>query len=428
MDHGGGIDIIQGIVLMLICAFGGGLLAKRLGVSVIIGYLVGGILIGPFTPGPIGDPHVAEQMAEIGVILLMFGVGLHFSLRDLNKVKAVALPGAIIQSALTTLATAGIAVWLWDWEFKSGIVLGIAVSVASTVVLLRTLDARGIVESSPGRSAVGWLVVEDILSVLALVVLPLIATTTVQHDELLSQDSPVLAANASLLETIGVTIVSLAILFGIIFGIGPRVVSWALRQVDQEGESELFTLSVIVIAMGVAGLANYGFGVSFALGAFFAGVVVGGSSSHVRAARDVVPLRDIFGILFFVSIGMLFDPATIWKHTGALIVVSVLVIVVKPVLTAAITIMLRQPMNLTTTLSPALGQIGEFSFIVAVVGRELDLLPETASQLLVGAAIISIAVNPVLMSIGDRLGRRFGAEPIATDSAPAASESVAHAS
>ena len=420
MDHGGGIDIIQGIVLMLICAFGGGLLAKRLGVSVIIGYLVGGILIGPFTPGPIGDPHVAEQMAEIGVILLMFGVGLHFSLRDLNKVKAVALPGAIIQSALTTLATAGIAVWLWDWEFKSGIVLGIAVSVASTVVLLRTLDARGIVESSPGRSAVGWLVVEDILSVLALVVLPLIATTTVQHDELVSQDSPVLAANASLLETIGVTIVSLAILFGIIFGIGPRVVSWALSQVDQEGESELFTLSVIVIAMGVAGLANYGFGVSFALGAFFAGVVVGGSSSHVRAARDVVPLRDIFGILF--------DPATIWKHTGALIVVSVLVIVVKPVLTAAITIMLRQPMNLTTTLSPALGQIGEFSFIVAVVGRELDLLPETASQLLVGAAIISIAVNPVLMSIGDRLGRRFGAEPIATDSAPAASESVAHAS
>ena len=428
MDHGGGIDIIQGIVLMLICAFGGGLLAKRLGVSVIIGYLVGGILIGPFTPGPIGDPHVAEQMAEIGVILLMFGVGLHFSLRDLNKVKAVALPGAIIQSALTTLATAGIAVWLWDWEFKSGIVLGIAVSVASTVVLLRTLDARGIVESSPGRSAVGWLVVEDILSVLALGVLPLIATTSLQHVELVCQDSPVLAAKSSLLETIGVTIVSLAILFGIIFGIGPRVVSWALSQVDQEGESELFTLSVIVIAMGVAGLANYGFGVSFALGAFFAGVVVGGSSSHVRAARDVVPLRDIFGILFFVSIGMLFDPATIWKHTGALIVVSVLVIVVKPVLTAAITIMLRQPMNLTTTLSPALGQIGEFSFIVAVVGRELDLLPETASQLLVGAAIISIAVNPVLMSIGDRLGRRFGAEPIATDSAPAASESVAHAS
>lgn len=419
MGHGG-IDIIQGIVLMLLFAFAGGLVAQRLGVSVIIGYIAGGIMIGPFTPGPVGDPEVAAQMAEIGVILLMFGVGLHFSIKDLLRVKFVALPGAIAQSVVTTLLTAGIAMWLWGWEFRSGLVLGVAVSVASTVVLLRALEDRGIFNSFPGRAAVGWLVVEDLLSVLVLVVLPLIAGVETERIEIVGDDGGIVFAHdITALETIGITILSLLLLIGIVFGIGRRLVSWALRQVDTAGSSELFTLGVIVIAMGIAGLANYVFGMSFALGAFFAGVVVGGSASHHRAAQDVVPLRDIFGILFFVSVGMLFDPAVIWNDTWALLIVCVLVIVAKPLIAGIITTVLRQPRNLAFTIGPALGQIGEFSFIVAVVGHELELLPESATQLLVGAAIFSIALNPILMSVSERVGRRYGAAPIEVDATPA---------
>lgn len=401
----GELAIVQGVALMLVYACIGGFIATRLRLTPIVGFLAGGVAIGPFTPGPIGNEDVAHQLAELGVILLMFGVGLHFSVRDLMAVRSIAIPGAIGQSVIAVALTTGIAL-LWGWSLRAGLVLGIAVSVASTVVLIRALSDRHVLDSHAGRTAIGWLIVEDLMSVLILVLLPLMATRD-GNELIVGGQESIHENDQNVLMTLALTFGKLALLIFLVFFIGKRLVSWALAQLGSTESEEMFTLTVLVIALGVAVGANIAFGVSFALGAFFAGVIVGGSGVEHRAAADVLPLRDIFGVLFFVSVGMLFDPMTIVHAPGQLLAVVLLIMVAKPLAAGLIAVALRQPMRLVLTVSPALAQIGEFSFIVVVMGRQIGILPEGATQLIVGGAIISIALNPFMMRAADWFGDRL---------------------
>jgi CPA2 family monovalent cation:H+ antiporter-2 len=403
MDHNQ--ELITGIAIMLVYAFAGAMIAKRLKLSPIVGYLAGGIALGPFTPGPIGHKGVATQLAELGVILLMFGVGVHFSIRDLLAVKWVAVPGALVQSLIATALTVGVAL-AWGWNWRGGLVLGLAVSVASTVVLVRTLMDRQTLETRDGRIAVGWLIVEDLFSVLVLVLLPLMVDRTV-HDEALAGED--IATSSSAWVVIALTFLKLGILILLVFGIGRRITNWVLSQAESAGSAETETLTVLVIALGVAVGANAVFGVSYALGAFFAGVIVGGTAVGHRATEFVLPLRDIFGILFFVSVGMLFDPETLVHSPSKVIAVSLLIMAAKPAIAAAATLALGQPLPTALTIAPALAQVGEFSFILAVVGGELGLLPKFADQLIISGAIVSIALNPLLMRGADQLALRLGA-------------------
>lgn len=420
MEAHGELAIVQGVAMMLVYACIGGFIATRLRLTPIVGFLAGGVLLGPFTPGPIGNDDVAHQLAELGVILLMFGVGLHFSVRDLMAVRSIAVPGAIGQSLIAVALTTGIAL-AWGWSLRAGLVLGIAVSVASTVVLIRALSDRHVLDSPAGRTAIGWLIVEDLMSVLVLVLLPLLATQdgnhlTVGHEESVHESTQ------PILLTLAITFGKLAVLVFLVFFIGKRLVSWTLAQLEPGDSEEMFTLTVLVIALGIAVGANVAFEVSFALGAFFAGVIVGGSGVEHRAAADVLPLRDIFGVLFFVSVGMLFDPMTIVRAPGQLLAVVLLVMVAKPLAAGLIALALRQPMRLVLTVSPALAQIGEFSFIVVVMGRQIGILPEGATQLIVGGAIISIALNPFLMRAADWLGDRLTEQSLPqSDPAPSVS-------
>lgn len=335
----------------------------------------------------------------------MFGVGLHFSVRDLMAVRSIAIPGAIGQSVIAVALTTGIAL-LWGWSLRAGLVLGIAVSVASTVVLIRALSDRHVLDSHAGRTAIGWLIVEDLMSVLILVLLPLMATRD-GNELIVGGQESIHENDQNVLMTLALTFGKLALLIFLVFFIGKRLVSWALAQLGSTESEEMFTLTVLVIALGVAVGANIAFGVSFALGAFFAGVIVGGSGVEHRAAADVLPLRDIFGVLFFVSVGMLFDPMTIVHAPGQLLAVVLLIMVAKPLAAGLIAVALRQPMRLVLTVSPALAQIGEFSFIVVVMGRQIGILPEGATQLIVGGAIISIALNPFMMRAADWFGDRL---------------------
>lgn len=398
-------DLITGIAIMLVYAFAGAMIAKRLNLSPIVGYLAGGIALGPFTPGPIGREDVAAQLAELGVILLMFGVGVHFSIRDLLAVKWVAVPGALAQSLIATAITVGVAL-AWGWSWRGGLVLGLAVSVASTVVLVRALMDRQTLETREGRIAVGWLIVEDLFSVLVLVLLPLMVDRTV-HDDGLTGDDIVTHGNPWVV--IALTFLKLGILILLVFGIGRRITNWLLTQAESSGSAEAETLTILVVALGVAVGANAVFGVSYALGAFFAGVIVGGTGVGHRATEFVMPLRDIFGTLFFVSVGMLFDPATLIHEPWKVIAVALLIMAAKPAIAAAATLALGQPLPTALTIAPALAQVGEFSFILAVVGGELGLLPSGADQLIISGAILSIALNPFLMRGADRLALRLGA-------------------
>lgn len=402
MDHHQ--ELITGVAIMLVYAFAGALIAKRLNLSPIVGYLAGGIALGPFTPGPIGKEDVASQLAELGVILLMFGVGVHFSIRDLLAVKKVAVPGALGQSLIATALTAGVAI-AWGWSWRGGLVLGLAVSVASTVVLVRALMDRNTLETREGRIAVGWLIVEDLFSVLVLVLLPLMVDRSVNDDALTGDD---IVSHSNPLVVVALTFVKLAVLIFLVFGIGRRITTWLLNQAASEDSAETQTLTVLVVALGVAVGANAVFGVSYALGAFFAGVVVGGTHVGHRSAEFVLPLRDIFGILFFVSVGMLFDPRTLIDSPGKVLAVTLLIVAAKPAIAAGATLALGQPLPTALAIAPALAQVGEFSFILAVVGGELGLLPGDADQLIISGAIISIALNPFLMRGADRLAHRLG--------------------
>ncbi len=371
-----------------------GLIAARLKLPVLVGYLFAGVLLGPFTPGFVADASLSAQLAEIGVILLMFGVGLHFSLDDLLAVRKIALPGAIVQIAAATAMGLGIS-YLWGWSLGAGIVFGLALSVASTVVLLKALEARGALESMNGRIAVGWLVVEDLVMVLVLVLLPPLAGW-------LGGDARGMvgsgAEERNVWTTLGLALGQVALFVALMLVVGRRLFPWILWQVARTGSRELFTLCVIAAAMGIAYGSAELFGVSFALGAFFAGMVLRESSLSHRAAEESLPLRDAFSVLFFVSVGMLFDPKMLIDEPLRVLMVVAIIIIGKTLAAFLIVIAFRYPLNTALTVSASLAQIGEFSFILAGLGVSLKLLPPEGQNLILAGAVISIALNPLVFS------------------------------
>lgn len=367
-----------------------GFLAERIKMPALVGYLVAGIIIGPGTPGFVADVHLAAQLSEIGVMLLMFGVGLHFSLNDLLAVKRIAVPGAVVQMSLATLLGMGVA-WWWGWSWGAGLVFGLSLSCASTVVLLKALESRGVLDSMNGRIAVGWLVVEDLATVLVLVLLPPLAGV-------LGGTADAAHASAPLWVTIGNTLLQVAAFIAIMLVAGRRVLPWFLWQISRTGSRELFTLSVIAAAIGIAYLAAQLFSVSFALGAFFAGMVMRESEFSHRAAEESLPLRDAFSVLFFVSVGMLFKPAILLEEPLHVIGVVSIIILGKSIAALAIVLAFRYPLNTALTVSASLAQIGEFSFILAGLGLSLGLLPAEGMSLVLAGALISIALNPLLFA------------------------------
>jgi CPA2 family monovalent cation:H+ antiporter-2 len=398
--------LIATIVAGLALAFVFGAIAHRLRISPLVGYLLAGIAMGPYTPGFVGDQALANELAEIGVILLMFGVGLHFSLKELWSVRKIAIPGAVAQIALATLLGLGLALLL-GWTVGAGIVFGLALSVASTVVLLRALQERRLVNTERGHIAVGWLVVEDIVMVLTLVLLPALA--------------PFLGGNTSGLDAHGVTAVSetggagdiaLALLvtvakvgafFAVMIIVGRRVIPWILHYTAHTGSRELFRLAVLTIALGVAFGAAKLFGVSFALGAFFAGMILSESELSQQAANESLPFRDAFAVLFFVSVGMLFDPSILVNETLAVVATVLIIVVGKSLAALGIVLAFGYPLGTALMISASLAQIGEFSFILAALGMNLALLPERGQDLILAGAILSILINPLFFVALDRL-------------------------
>jgi len=375
-------------------AFVLGLLAARVRLPPILGYLLAGIAIGPFTPGFVADVNIASQLAEIGVILLMFGVGLHFSIRDLLAVKSIALPGAAVQ-IITATFLGTLASRLFGWPWGSGIVFGLSLSVASTVVLLRALEEAGILDSINGRIAVGWLVVEDLATVLALVLLPALA---IALDGTLADGAPI-AENRSLPAALAITLGKVAAFVVLMLYVGSRAVPWLLERVARIGTRELFTLAVLTIALCIAVGAAALFGVSFALGAFFAGVVISESDLSHQAAAEALPLQEAFAVLFFVAAGMLFDPAVIVEHPLLTVVTLMIIVWGKSAAAFAIVLLFRYPVRTALTVSAGLAQIGEFSFILAALGVSLGLLTDVARSVIIAASIISIALNPLIFRL-----------------------------
>ena len=367
-----------------------GFIAARLKLPALVGYLLAGVLIGPGTPGFVADVGIAAELAEIGVMLLMFGVGLHFSLDDLLSVRRIALPGAVVQMAVATAmgTAAGVA---WGWSWAGAVVFGLALSVASTVVLLKALESRGVLESGNGRIAVGWLVVEDLAMVLVLVLLPPLSG-------LLGAGTGGAVSSGELWIALGRTLLLVTAFIALMLLVGRRVFPWILWQVTRTGSRELFTLCVVAAAVGIANGSAQLFGVSFALGAFFAGMVLRESQFSQRAAEETLPLRDAFAVLFFVSVGMLFDPAVVLEDPLRVLVVVAIIVFGKSLAAAALVLLLRYPLNTALTVSASLAQIGEFSFILAGLGVTLQLLPEQGQDLILAGALISIALNPLVFS------------------------------
>ncbi len=388
------ISLITTIALSLAAALVFGLLAKRLGLSPIIGYLIAGIVVGPYTPGISGDPVIASQLAEIGVILLMFGVGLHFRLKDLLAVKSIAIPGALGQSFAATVACTAIMV-VAGWSWQEGVVFGIAVSVASTVVLLRSLLDMGLLDTPEGHAAVGWLVVEDIITVLVLVLLPPLAVSA--------------GGEAGILKTVGIALVKLVVLTVIMMIAGARFVPHLLLRVARLRSRELFTLTVLVMAISVATVSYLAFGASMALGAFLAGMVVGQSKVSHQAAADALPLRDAFAVLFFVAVGMLFDYRTVLDTPFLMMGIVAVIIIIKPLAALIITLVSGYSLRTGLTVAGGLAQIGEFSFILAELAKSLNLIPGESHNILVAGAIVSISLNPwifrSLLALEPRLSR-----------------------
>jgi len=374
-----------------------GFLAERIKVPALVGYLVAGIIIGPGTPGFVADVHLASQLSEIGVMLLMFGVGLHFSLNDLLAVKRIAVPGAVVQMSLATILGMAVA-WWWGWSWGAGLIFGLSLSCASTVVLLKALEARGVLDSMNGRIAVGWLVVEDLATVLVLVLLPPLAGV-------LGGSVAEVANPQPLWVTIGKTLLQVTAFIAIMLVAGRRALPWLLWQVSRTGSRELFTLSVVTAAIGIAYGAAQLFSVSFALGAFFAGMVMRESEFSHRAAEESLPLRDAFSVLFFVSVGMLFEPSIMIEQPLHVLGVVAIIIFGKSIAALAIVLVFRYPLNTALTVSASLAQIGEFSFILAGLGLSLGLLPAEGMSLVLAGALISIALNPVLFAAIEPLRR-----------------------
>ncbi len=388
MDHN--ITLITTIAAGFGIALILGFIAERIKLPALVGYLVAGILIGPATPGFVADMHIASQLSEIGIMLLMFGVGLHFSLNDLLAVKRIAVPGAVVQMGLAT-ALGMLMAWWWGWHWGSGLIFGLSLSCASTVVLLKALEARGVLDSMNGRIAVGWLVVEDLVCVLVLVLMPPLAGA------LGGTNAPVADADP-LWMTIGITLLEVSAFIALMLVAGRRVLPWLLWQVASTGSRELFTLAVVATAIGIAYGAAELFSVSFALGAFFAGMVMRESEFSHRAAQESLPLRDAFSVLFFVSVGMLFEPAILVEQPLRVLGVVAIIVVGKTLAALALVLAFRYPLNTALTVAASLAQIGEFSFILAGLGLSLGLLPTEGMSLVLAGALISIALNPFLFA------------------------------
>ncbi|MER8741591.1 Kef family K(+) transporter [Mesorhizobium sp. M1004] len=388
--------LIATIVAGLGLAFIFGALANRFRIPPLVGYLVAGVLVGPNTPGFVADAGLANELAEIGVILLMFGVGLHFSLKDLLSVRAIAVPGAIVQIGFATALGAGLA-WMLGWSMGAGLVFGLALSVASTVVLLRALQERRLIETERGRIAVGWLIVEDLAMVLALVLLPALAGVlggqpqVDDHASLLS-----LPASFGIWGVVGLTLAKVVAFVIVMLVVGRRVIPWILHYVAHTGSRELFRLAVLAIALGVAFGAAKLFGVSLALGAFFAGMIMSESELSHRAAEESLPLRDAFSVLFFVSVGMLFDPFSLMSNGWPILATLAIIVIGKSLAAFVIVIAFRYPLGTALMISASLAQIGEFSFILAELGVGLKLLPQQGRDLILAGAILSILVNPLM--------------------------------
>ncbi len=390
--------LIATIAVGLAFAFIGGFVAVGLRLPALVGYLLAGIAVGPFTPGFVADAHLAPQLAEIGVILLMFGVGMHFSVRDLLAVRAIAVPGAIAQIVAATAMGVGVA-RLWGWSLGGGLVFGLALSVASTVVLLRALEAHGELDTDEGRIAVGWLIVEDLVMVMTLVLLPAFAGT-------LGGTATGEGAAAGVWTTFGIALGKVTLFIALMLVLGPRVCPWILDRAEATGSRELFTLCVIALALGIAFGSAELFHVSFALGAFFAGVVINESDLSHRAATDLRPLQDAFAALFFVAVGMLFDPAILVRQPLQVLAVVAIVVVGKSLCALGIVLVLRYSMTTALTVSAALAQIGEFSFILVALGVALRLLPAEGPSLIVAGALLSITLNPLMFYLAGKVAPR----------------------
>ncbi len=379
--------LIGTIVAGLVVAFLMGALAHRLRVSPVAGYLFAGVIVGPFTPGFVADAGLANELAELGVILLMFGVGLHFSLRDLLSVRKIAVPGALVQITVATVLGVGLAVSL-GWTFAAGLVFGLALSVASTVVLVRAMQARDLINTERGRIAVGWLIVEDLAMVIALVLLPPIA-------QMIGGQS---TGDVNIPAILGVTALKIGAFLALMLVVARKVIPLALHWVAHTGSRELFRLAVLSLALGVAFGAAYVFDVSFALGAFFAGMILGETQLSRRAAEETLPLRDAFSVLFFVSVGMLFDPSVIVERPWPLLATVAIILFGKTIAAFAIVRAFGHPTRTALTISASLAQIGEFSFILANLGTDLALLPADGRDLILAGAILSIFANPFVFT------------------------------
>jgi monovalent cation:H+ antiporter-2, CPA2 family len=386
-------ELLKTIAIALPAAFVGGIAAKWLRLPTLVGYLLAGVAVGPFTPGLVANSGVALELAEIGVVLLMFGVGLHFSIGDLVAVRKIAVPGALGQIVVATAL--GVLVGsLAGWSLGEGLVLGLAISVASTVVLLRALEQRKLLSSEPGRVAIGWLIVEDVFTVVALVVLPTLAPGG-------PDGGPLDVAG-----DVGIAIAKAAALTALMLIAGARFLPWLLSRVEREGSRELFTLAVLSVALGIAFAASEIFGVSFALGAFLAGAVLSSSRLSDRAAAEVLPLSDAFGVLFFVAVGMLLDPEILLDAPLEVAAVVVIVVVAKFVTAIGLVRLLSGSARTGALVGAGLAQIGEFSFIVATTAVGVGLLSARGFQLIVAAALLSIALNPVAYGVARLIDRR----------------------
>ncbi len=398
--------LISTIVVGIGLAFVFGALAARFRISPLIGYLLAGIVVGPHSPGFVADQNLASQLAEIGVILLMFGVGLHFSWKDLASVSGVAVPGALAQIAVATLLGVGVAE-LMGWPLIEAAVFGLALSVASTVVLLRALQERRLLDTNRGRIAVGWLVVEDVAMVLVLVLLPALAGTAGEEGGDVFAARLAAEFGLGLWGIVGFTLAKVAVFVVLMVVVGRRVIPWMLHGVAHMGSRELFRLAVLAIALGVAWGATVVFGVSLALGAFFAGMVLSESELSHQAAQETLPLRDAFAVLFFVSVGMLFDPLEIVKNPGPVLAVLFIILIGKSAAAFVIVRSFRHPVGTALTISASLAQIGEFSFILAELGVRQGILSEEARNLILAGAILSILLNPLAFLLVDRVRARI---------------------
>ncbi len=394
----------------LVLAFALGSLAHRFRLSPLVGYLMAGVLVGPFTPGFVGDASLAGQLAEIGVVLLMFGVGLHFSVADLRKVRAVALPWAVLPIVFATGLGALLAHFL-GWSWFQGTVFGLCLSVASTVVLLRALEDHRLLDTQRGKTAIGWLIVEDLVMVLVLVLLPVFAKA-------LNNKTGGALDTQMLLRALGLTALKLVLFTALIMVVGRRLVPWILRKVAGTGSRELFTLAVLAIALGVAYASAQWFGVSIALGAFFAGMLLNESELSHKAAADSLPMRDAFAVLFFVSVGMLFDPTILLRQPLQVLGCVLIIMLGKPLAAWAVVRMLGHGQRLATTIAAGVAQIGEFAFILAGLGVGLGMIPAEARDLVLAAALLSIVANPLAFATVQRWQARQFGEPSADERPP----------